>query len=228
VILRRSCPVPGTRRPPCHRRLRAAVNVPVARYLSRQAALPHGLFGRLLAWNWIRETAAVNDTAIELLDPKAGERICEIGFGPGRALTRLAAAGAIVTGVDISPDMVAVVGRRNAAAVAAGRLRVIRGDGTALPVENGTLDAVLSVHSIYFWPDPAVVLAETRRALQPGGRLILAIRPGDDPLPSRFDPTIYRVPTIVELTGWLRVAGFTDIRTERRPRPAAVAWIMAT
>jgi SAM-dependent methyltransferase len=227
VILRRSCPLPGTRRPPWHRRLRIAVTAPVARYLSRQAAHPHGLVGRLIAWNWVRETAAVNDIAVELLAPRPGERICEIGFGPGRTLARLAAAGVQVIGVDVSADMVTVAERRNAAAVAVGRIRVVEGDGTTLPVDNGTLDAALSVHSVYFWADPAGVLAEIRRALRTGGRLVLALRPGEHPLPARFDPAVYRVPTTDELTQWLRTAGFTDVRVEYRPRPATVVWLTA-
>jgi arsenite methyltransferase len=227
-MFRRSCPLPGTRRPPWHRRLRTAIGAPIGRYLSRQAAHPHGPVGRLIAWNWIRETAAVNDTALELLAARPGERICEIGFGPGRSLARLAATGARVIGVEVSPDMVAVAARRNAAAVAAGHIRVVDGDGTALPVGDDTLDGALSVHSVYFWPDQAAVLAEIRRVLRPGGRLVLALRPGDHPLPGRFDPTIYRVPTTTELTGWLHAAGFTDIRTEHRPQPATVVWITAT
>jgi arsenite methyltransferase len=227
MMLRRSCPLPGTRRPPWHRRLRTVVTAPLARYLSGQAAHPHGPIGRLIAWNWIRETAAVNDIAIELLDARPGERICEIGFGPGRTLARLAATGAQVIGVDVSPDMVTVARRRNAAAVATGQVRVVEGDGTALPVDDGTLDGVPSVHSVYFWPDPAAVLAEIRRALRPGGRLVLALRPGEHPLPARFDPATYRVPTTGELIGWLHTAGFTDIRAERRPQPASVVWLTA-
>jgi SAM-dependent methyltransferase len=105
---------------------------------------------------------------------------------------------------------------------AAGRRRCRR-----LPVDDDTLYGALSVHSVYFWSDPAAVLIEIRRALRPGGRLVLALRPGDYPLPARFDPTIYRVPTSDELAEWLRAAGFTDIRTERRPRPATVVWFTA-
>jgi SAM-dependent methyltransferase len=228
MMFRRSCPLPGSRPPPWHRRLRSAIGARVGRYLSRQAAHPHGPVGRLIAWNWIRETAAVNDIALELLAARPGERICEIGFGPGRTLARLAAADAQVIGVDVSPDMVAVATRRNAAAVAAGHVRVVEGDGTALPVDADTLDGALSVHSVYFWPDPAAVLTEIRRALRPGGRLVLALRPADHPLPARFDPAIYRVPTTDELTEWLRVAGFTNVRTERRPQPATVVWLTAT
>jgi SAM-dependent methyltransferase len=74
--------------------------------------------------------------------------------------------------------MVAVAARRNAAAVAAGHIRVVGGDGTALPVDDDTLDGALSVHSVYFWPDPVAVLTGIRRALRPGGRLVLALRPG--------------------------------------------------
>ena len=55
----------------------------------RKAARPHGTVGMVLARIWVSETAAVNDTAIELLAPAPGERICEIGFGPGRTLGRL-------------------------------------------------------------------------------------------------------------------------------------------
>jgi SAM-dependent methyltransferase len=86
-----------------------------------------------------------------------------------------AAAGAQVLGVDVSADMVTVAGRRNAAAVATGQVRVVEGDGTALPVGDGTLHGAISVHSVYFWPDPAAVLAEIRRTLRPGGRLVLAL-----------------------------------------------------
>jgi arsenite methyltransferase len=202
--------------------------VSIRRYLSEQAARPHGPVGRLLARNWLRETAAANDIAVDLLHPRPGERICEIGFGPGRTVARLAAAGAHVLGVDIAADMLTLAGRRNMAAIAAGRVELVHGDGTALPAADGTLDAAISVHCLYFWPDQAAVLAELRRVLRPGGPLVLALRPADDPLPARLDPAVYQVPTIAELRRLLREAGFTDIRVERRPRPAAIAWITAT
>jgi SAM-dependent methyltransferase len=180
---RRSCPLPGTRRPPWHRRWRTNATAKVSRYLSGQAAHPHGILGRLIARIWIRETAAVNDIAIDLLAARPGERVAEIGCGSGRTLGRLATASAQVLGVDISSDMVGLATQRNAAHIAAGRLRVVQGDGTALPVDPNDLDGVISVHSLYFWPDPPAVLAELHRAVRPGGRLVLAFRAGEHPLP---------------------------------------------
>lgn len=225
----RTCPVPTTSRPAWPVRIRAAAVAPVGRYLSRQSASPRGAFGHLLARIWISETAAVNDAAVDLLSPVRDERICEIGFGPGRAIARLAAAGAAVTGVEVSPVMAAAATRRNAGAIAVGRVTLHLGDGTHLPLPDDSLDAVLGVHTVYFWPDPRATLVDIARTLRPGGRLVLALRPGEHPLPARFDPAIYHVPTTTEVTEWLHAASFTDVGVERRPDIAAtVVWITAT
>src|SRR6266498_72133 len=154
AMLCRSCPAPGTTQPAWPTRISGAILAPIGRYLSCQAAEPHGPIGRLLARIWIRETAAVNDTALDLLAPAPGERILEIGFGPGRTLTRLAAASTDVIGVEIAPTMLAAAARRNAAHIVTGRMHLHHGDGTTLPVEDRSLDAVIGVHTIYFWPDP--------------------------------------------------------------------------
>jgi arsenite methyltransferase len=196
-------------------------------YLSRQAARPHGTGGRLLARLWLAETAAVNDIAIDILEPGVGEHILEIGFGPGRTIARLVTAGATVTGVDVSPTMVATAARRNASHVASGRVTLHQGDGITLPVADDSVDAVIGVHTIYFWPDPATTLAEVARALRPRGRLVLAFRPGEHPLPARLDPDIYHAPTTTQAIGWAQTAGFTHVRAETRPNVTAVVWLTA-
>jgi len=138
------------------------------------------MVGRLLSRIWLRETARVNDTAFDLLAPAPDERILEIGFGPGRTLARLAAAGAEVTGVDISATMLAAASRRNAAPITGGRMHLHQGDAMTLPVADHSLDAVIGVHTIYFWPNPAATFTAMALALRPGGRLVLAFRAGDN------------------------------------------------
>lgn len=102
---------------------------PARRYLSSQAARPTGAFGRLLGRIWRAETADVNRIAVELLAPGPGERVCEIGFGPGRTLGLLAAAGAQVSGVEVSTTMIAIAAHHNAKAIAAGLISLYHGDG---------------------------------------------------------------------------------------------------
>jgi arsenite methyltransferase len=229
MLKKKACALPGaTPRQPATARLRGAATAPLTRYLSRQASRPRGLVGRTLGRIWIRETAAVNDVALELLEAYAGDRILEIGFGPGRTVQRLAEIGAEVDGVDVSPDMLCVAARRNAPGIARGAVRLHAGDGTRLPAADGSLDAVVGVHTVYFWPDPAATVAEIARALRPGGRVVLAFRDGAAPLPSRFDRGVYDVPTVATATGWLEDAGLTDVTAHRRPDVAApVVWLTA-
>ncbi len=225
-MLQHACPVD---RRPWTARAGIVVSRPLTRYLSGQAARPHGPVGRLLARIWVTETAVVNDVAVDLLAARSGETVLEIGFGPGRSLGRLAAGGVRVIGVDVSAAMLAVAAGRNADLCAAGRIQLRHGDGTTLPVADHSVDAVLAVHTVYFWPDPAATLAEAARVLRPGGRLVLAFRAGEHALPRRFDPDVYHVPTTDQATGWLNAAGFADVRLHTHADLApTVVWLATT
>lgn len=202
---------------------------PARRYLSSQAARPTGAFGRLLGRIWRAETADVNRIAVELLAPGPGERVCEIGFGPGRTLGLLAAAGAQVSGVEVSTTMIAIAAHHNAKAIAAGLISLYHGDGVTLPVADHSLDKVLGVHNFYFWPDPRASLCDIARALRPGGRLVLTSISDDQPLAARFDPAIYRVrPPTLDTAAWLGAAGFIDVGIKRSADHPATVWFTAT
>lgn len=201
---------------------------PARWYLSSQAARPTGAFGRLLGRIWRAETADVNRIAVELLAPGPGERVCEIGFGPGRTLGLLAAAGAQVSGVEVSTTMIAIAAHHNAKAIAAGLISLYHGDGVTLPVADHSLDKVLGVHNFYFWPDPRASLCDIARALRPGGRLVLTSISDDQPLAARFDPAIYRVPPTLDTAAWLGAAGFIDVGIKRSADHPATVWFTAT
>ena len=75
-VLTRQCSLD---RRPWPRRALTIATQPLTRYLSQQAAHPHGLGGPLIGRLWVKETAKTNDAAIDLLAPGAGEDILEIG-----------------------------------------------------------------------------------------------------------------------------------------------------
>jgi SAM-dependent methyltransferase len=202
-------------RRPWPQRAATAVTRPLSGYLSRQAAHPRGLGGRLIGRLWVTETAAVNDAAVQVLAPTPGEDVLEIGFGPGRTLGLLAERGATVIGIDVSEQMRDMAGHRNAALVRSGRLTLHLGDGVTLPVGDASLDAVLSVHNIYFWSEPEATVAEIARVLRPGGRVLLVFRGGEHPLPKRLDPTVYRTVATQQARVWLERAGFSDPECHR-------------
>lgn len=187
------------------------------RTVSAQAAHPRGVLGRVIGRRWVSETAAANDRAMALLAVAAGEHVLEVGFGPGRTVQQLAASGARVTGIDVSPVMLAQARRRNTAAIDAGQVDLLIGHAGAMALPDASVDAVLAVHTLYFWAELTAGLREARRVLRPGGRVVLAFRSADSGLPRRFDPAVYHVPTVRAVERAIADAGFDPSATERDP-----------
>lgn len=100
---------------------------------------------------------------IDLLDPRPGERILDLGCGDGILTRQLAERGCEVVGVDASPEMIE-------AALALGvDARLM--DGHELSFEN-EFDAVFSNAALHWMKRPDRVLAGVVRALKPGGRFV--------------------------------------------------------
>ncbi|MBF6561009.1 MAG: methyltransferase domain-containing protein [Candidatus Binataceae bacterium] len=101
---------------------------------------------------------------LELLKPRPGERILDLGCGDGVLTEKIAAAGVAVIGVDASPDMIAAAQRRGLAA------RVMNGAQLEFA---GEFDAVFSNAALHWMKgDPDAVIAGVVRALKPGGRFV--------------------------------------------------------
>jgi len=102
-------------------------------------------------------------------------RVLDVGCGVGRWSRLLAARGARVTGVDLSPTMISEAQRRARAEGVADRCRFLVQDSTALDVGE-TFDLVLSVTVLQHILDPLALRAALQRIvrhLAPGGRLVL-------------------------------------------------------
>lgn len=142
---------------------------------------PRGLGGQVAGWVMGRRASNVerNRWAVGLLDVRPTDRVLEVGCGPGVALAALAerAVEGSVVGVDHSDVMIRQARRRNAAAVAAGRVRLVHASVDGLRVTGGPFDAALAVNTVGMWPQPAARLAELGGLLRPGGRIALVSQP---------------------------------------------------
>jgi SAM-dependent methyltransferase len=161
---------------------------------------------------------------VSLLDMQPADQVLEIGFGPGLTVAELARAGAgHVYGIDHSCAMLRQASRRNAAAIRAGRVTLIRAAADQIPpAVDGPFDAILAINSLGFWPAPAERLAELRGRLAPGGRMAIASQPRCPGATADTSRSAAR-----EIEDLLRVAGFTHLSTQSLPLSPPVACVLA-
>jgi SAM-dependent methyltransferase len=161
------------------------------------------------------------------LELRSGERVIDIGCGPGYLASEMAEVvgpDGFVHGIDPSPAMLALAARR-----AATHTELSEGDALSLPAEDGSFDAAVSTQVYEYVPDIASALAEARRVLRPGGRLLVLDTDWDSIVWRSSDDTRMarvlgaweehlahaRLPRV--LPSLLREAGFTLRRCEVIP-----------
>jgi SAM-dependent methyltransferase len=105
-----------------------------------------------------------------------GERVLDIGSGAGTdslVAAQMVGAGGAVTGIDMTPQMLAKA-RAAAAAMAATNVEFVEGEVEALPFPDESFDVAISNGVIDLIPDKDAVFSEIYRVLLPGGRIQIA------------------------------------------------------
>ncbi len=175
------------------------------------------------------DVVAQRARVIDLLAPFPGERILDVGVGPGllaHDLACLVGTTGRVVGLDLSPAMVEVAATRLAELPQAeARL----GEATALDLPDASFDATVSTQVLEYVADVPLALAELHRVLRPGGRVLILdtdwrsiVWHSDDP--ARMDRALacwdghLADPHLPARLGpMLREAGFEARRTEIIP-----------
>ena len=147
--------------------------------------------------------------------------VCDLGCGPGQIARYLSDRGVEAFGFDLSPCMLKQARRLNP------DLEFVQGNMLSIDADDDSWAGIAAFYSIIHIPRAQVVeaLAELKRVLQPGGRLLLAIHLGDTVTHSDEwwgEPVSIDVYFFgrEEMEGYLRSAGFTiEESIERDPYP---------
>lgn len=142
-----------------------------------------GLSGAMRYLRLIRRMwrSPVSDAVVDMVAPRRGELVVDLGAGMGPASVRAVATGAQVLAVDPTPFMRAMLGLRRRLGRRGRSLSVHDGAAESLPVADGSVDALWCVNAVHHWTDRAAALDEIARVLRPGGRAVLVDEDFADP-----------------------------------------------
>jgi arsenite methyltransferase len=105
-----------------------------------------------------------------------GEDVLDVGCGAGMdslVAAQMVGATGSVTGIDMTPEMVAKA-RGSVAEMGLDTVRIVEGSAEHLPFDDASFDVVISNGVIDLIPDKDAVFSEITRVLRPGGRIQLA------------------------------------------------------
>jgi SAM-dependent methyltransferase len=163
---------------------------------------------------------------------KTGDKVLDVACGTGVTAITAARAGAKVSALDLTPDLLAVA-EDEAALANVMDIQWREGDAEAMPYDDAAFDVVMSSFGHMFTPDPASAASELLRVTKPGGTIAFTTWPPESavgqmfkvmgailpPPPGSAAPAQWGVPEIV---GERLGDAVTDIRFER----GTVSWPM--
>lgn len=119
-----------------------------------------------------------------------------------------------VHGVELSNTMLTSAGRRHRAECAAGRLTLRPGTLGYLPLDDDSLDGLITTNTVYFVDDLERAFAEIARVLRPTGRAVIGVADHEWMASMPVTAHGFRLRPLDELVTLLRQAGFTEVRDE--------------
>lgn len=123
--------------------------------------------------NTVPDTIRRRQAIIRALNLKTGERVLDVGSGPGHQameMSPMVGPSGKVDGVDVSASMLKLARARCEEIL---NVEFHEGDAVNLPFDDGTLDAVMSSMVFEYLPDVPGALREAYRVLKPGGRVAI-------------------------------------------------------
>jgi ubiquinone/menaquinone biosynthesis C-methylase UbiE len=157
--------------------------------------------------------------AADVTDVRAGDRVVDVGCGPGGAAREAARCGAGVTGVDPAPVMLRLARTFTRDA----DIEWAEGTAENIPLPDGAATVVWSLATVHHWKDVSRGLGEAYRVLTPRGRL-LAVERRTQPGASGLASHGWTRQQAESFATQCRTAGFADVAISEHGQGRRAVW----
>ncbi|MEI2357892.1 class I SAM-dependent methyltransferase [Mesobacillus zeae] len=184
--------------------------------MARQFEKPKGILGKIAGCVMFFENRKINRWTLQYVQPSPGERILEIGYGPGFAIREIASANKDITihGVDVSAKMKEEADKKNHDGIMKGIVLLFNVDIHDF-APGITYNKVFSVNNYPLWKRPHESLVNIRELLNKDGELTITVQPREE---GADDETARRLG--VKIKEDLLMAGYNDIKVSfKKVRP---------
>lgn len=181
--------------------------------IANQFRKPSGFWGRIVSGLMIKGNRHAYDTLLKDMNVQPGEKLLEIGYGPGIGIQLIAdAVKCNIYGVDFSELMYKKASKKNKSYIAKGQVELLYGDFVETPIHVDGLDKVFCLNVVYFWKDLNPPFLKIKSLLKDGGAFYFYMAKREDLSKLKFtDDSVFNKYTIEEVTEALKLAGFRSI-----------------
>jgi len=180
--------------------------------LGEQLRRPSGLFGRLVSVMMDMRNREFYENMLTELQIKRGDRIYEIGYGPGLGINLIANSNTecTISGIDFSELMYVKAVSRNKQFVDSGVVNLKYGDFLTAKFDHEQYDKIFCINVIYFWSDLVTVFEKIYSMLSDGGLFCIFMTPQKEMDKLKFADDFYKY-SIESVESELKKAGFKSI-----------------
>ena len=186
-----------------------------------QLGRPHGILSPFVARALNKGNERAVAAAVDAAAPPRGGVVADIGFGGAiglRLLLDRVGDDGVVHGIEIADDMLR---RARTQFGRDARLRLSSGSLTALPFDDDSVDALITVNTVYFITELDAACAELARVLRPRGRAVIGIGDPDVMAKLPFTSHGFTIRPVTEIAAALENSGLQvdHRRIEEKPMP---------
>jgi ubiquinone/menaquinone biosynthesis C-methylase UbiE len=181
--------------------------------IASQFKKPTGLFGIFTSNLMIKGNKANYDSLIQNFNIKPGDKILEIGYGPGVGINLIAETceSCLIHGIDFSKLMYRRATERNRKYIDSKRVKLFFGDFVKDKIDEDNYDKIFCINVVYFWNELQEPFGKVRSLLKKGGAFNFYMAHKEFLIEKKSPDEIFNKYSIEQVTNALRKAGFNEV-----------------